>query len=585
MYKKSMKRVMLLWSLLCLALVLQAQAPAGYYSKAKGAKGKSLKTALYSVIANHKTLSYDYLWTAYKQTDVRPDGKIWDIYSNTTNYVPGGSSQGANASKEGDGYNREHSMPKSWFSKASPMLTDLVHVIPTDVYINGRRSNYPFGETKGEKYSSKNGFSKLGECTVSGYSGIVFEPADEYKGDLARIYFYMATCYEKQIASWSSPMLSNDSYTAYSNWALPMLLRWAQNDPVSQKEIDRNNAVYQIQGNRNPYVDYPGLEQYVWGTKTSTAFDPDNYEGGVGGITPAPTPSPTEIVAPVFSPASGIVEKGTIVTIKTTTEGATIYYTVNHGELQTSYMSATIEINSDCSVQAYAMLGEKKSEEVTATYTLSSKPTTGENVFMLVRDNEQLVAGKNYLIVAPSQSLAMSSDVSASNYRQGTKVDVNADNTIQTDVNTAETPISVILGGDSNAWTLYDAVNKSYLAIQTDKNQLNSVATVSDNSRWTINVAVNGEATVNNLAYPKRSIRYNTSSPRFSTYTQGQSAVQLFVQATATDIQFIDKSANETISVFDINGRYVRSATCVKEAVRHLPAGIYIVNGQKVLVK
>lgn len=580
-----MKRFSLLWSLLCLALVLQAQVPAGYYSKAKGAKGKSLKTALYTVIANHKSLSYDYLWTAYKETDVRPDGKIWDMYSNNTNYVPGSKSQGASASKEGDGYNREHSMPKSWFSKAAPMVTDLMHVIPTDVYVNGRRSNYPYGETKGERYSSKDGFSKLGACTVAGYSGIVFEPADEYKGDLARIYFYMATCYENKISSWSSPMLAGNSYPVFSNWALPMLLRWAQEDPVSQKEIDRNNAVYKLQGNRNPYVDYPGLEQYVWGAKTSTAFDPDNYEGGTVDPTPDPKPEPSAVVAPVFSPASGIVEKGTTVTISTTTEGATIYYVVNQGELQTAYMSATVEVTADCTIRAYAMLGDKKSEEVVASYVLPSQPVVGENVYTLVTDESKLVVGKNYLMVAPSKSLAMSSNVSAANYRQGVEVEVNADNTIQTDVNTASTPVSIVLGGTKGVWTLYDAVNKSYLAIQSDKNQLNSVAAVSPNAEWAIEIDADGEATISNVAFPNRSIRYNASATRFSTYTQGQASVQLFAQATATDIEFVEKQANGSVTVFDVNGRYVRTASSVKEALRHLPAGIYVVNGQKMLVK
>ena len=585
MYKKTMKRMTLLWSLLCFALMLQAQAPAGYYNKAKGMHGKSLKTALYSIISAHKALSYDYLWTAYQTTDVRPDGTIWDMYSNSTKYVPGSKSQGASASKEGDGYNREHSMPKSWFSKASPMVTDLMHVIPTDVYVNGRRSNYPYGETKGERYSSKDGFSKLGSCTLPGYSGIVFEPADEYKGDIARIYFYMATCYENRIASWDSPMLAKNAYPAYTDWALTMLLRWAQEDPVSQKEIDRNNAVYKQQGNRNPYVDYPGLEQYVWGSKTTTAFDPDNYGGGTVDPTPDPKPEPGEVVAPTFSPASGIVEKGSMVTISTTTEGATIYYTIDGGVLQTSYMTAMVQIDGACTIKAYAMLGEKKSEEVTASYVLPSQPISGENVYTLVTDESQLQTGKNYLMVCPAKSLAMSSNASNANFRTGIAVDVNTDNTIQTDVNTSDTPVSIVLGGEKGAWTLYDAVNKKYLAVQSDKNQLNSADNVSANAQWTIAVSADGEATINNVAFSKRAIRYNSSATRFSTYTQGQNSVELYGQATATDIQFIEKQNAGHVTVFDVNGRYVRTATSVKEALQHLPAGVYIVNGQKMMVK
>lgn len=259
-----------------------------YYQSADGTKGKSLKTALYEIIKSPSVKSYNALFECYKSTDLRPDGKIWDMYSNITNFDPDNDHTG-NYSGEGDVFNREHSFPKSWFGNVSPMNSDLFHVIPTDGYVNNRRSNYPFGETNGENYKSNGGFSKVGSCTTNGYSGTVFEPNDEYKGDFARIYFYMVTCYESKVSSWSSPMLAGNEYPAYTQWAIDMLLRWAANDPVSQKEIDRNNAVYKLQGNRNPYVDYPGLEQYVWGSKTDMAFSYDNYDSEV---TPDPDPDP-----------------------------------------------------------------------------------------------------------------------------------------------------------------------------------------------------------------------------------------------------------------------------------------------------
>lgn len=245
-----------------------AQGPGNsgtYYRQADGKKGSELKTALWSVIKDHTQRSYNQLWEDFKTTDKRSDGKVWDMYSSITNYTFG-VDQAGSYKVEGDAYNREHSFPKSWFDDASPMYTDLVHLVPADGYVNGRRSNNPFGETDGDRWQSAGGFSKLGKSTVSGYNGIVFEPNDEYKGDFARIYFYMATCYEDKIAYWNCDMLAGNSYPAYTKWALDMLLRWAEEDPVSQKEIDRNNAVYGIQHNRNPFVDYPGLEQYVWGT-------------------------------------------------------------------------------------------------------------------------------------------------------------------------------------------------------------------------------------------------------------------------------------------------------------------------------
>lgn len=281
---KITRRAKLSVSLLFIALQLFAQGPnnsGNYYQEADGKKGSALKTAMAGIISPHTTISYSGLWECYKTTDRREDGYLWDMYSSTTSFVIGGPQQGINYKKEGDSYNREHSVPQSWFNERSPMKTDLVHVVPTDGYVNNRRSNYPFGETDGKNYQSNGGFSKLGTSTVSGYTGIVFEPNDEYKGDFARIYFYMVTCYEDNVSTWSSDMLSGNEYPAFEKWALDMLLRWAKNDPVSPKETNRNNEVYKLQKNRNPFVDYPGLEQYIWGDKMDVAFSYDNYTSAI----------------------------------------------------------------------------------------------------------------------------------------------------------------------------------------------------------------------------------------------------------------------------------------------------------------
>lgn len=297
------KRIFTLNALLAVMAQALAQGPNGsgtYYQQADGKTGSGLKTAMAAIIGPHKQLGYDDLWDAFRSTDCRPDGKVWDMYSCATSYTF--VSKGTTYKKEGDCYNREHSMPKSWFNNGYPMYTDLVHLVPTDGYVNGRRSNYPFGETDGERYKSEGDFSKLGQSTVSGYEGTVFEPNDEYKGDFARIYFYMATCYEDKISGWSIiekngnqdnvhseayDVFAGNAYPAYTQWTLDLLMRWADEDPVSQKEIDRNNAVYGIQGNRNPYVDYPGLEDYVWGDKQGMAF---SYTTSPTGINAAAAP-------------------------------------------------------------------------------------------------------------------------------------------------------------------------------------------------------------------------------------------------------------------------------------------------------
>lgn len=271
--------------LLLLALLysfaIAAQPPAAYYTTANGLEGAALKTALYDIIKNHTIKSYDYLWTAFQTTDKQPNGKVWDMYSNCGfTFV---TQQCGNYSNECDCYNREHSFPQSWFSSGSPMVSDLFHIVPTDGKVNGMRSNYPFGTVASPTYTSGNG-SKLGPCSYSGYSGTVFEPIDAYKGDFARNYFYMATRYENVIAGWyansteADAVLQNNSFPVFETWFLNLLGEWHTNDPVSQKEIDRNNAVYAIQNNRNPFIDHPEYVYQVWGVGAAPSLpEPSNY--------------------------------------------------------------------------------------------------------------------------------------------------------------------------------------------------------------------------------------------------------------------------------------------------------------------
>ena len=273
-----------------------------FYAGANGLKGSALKTKMYELINPNgrtsalgetmSTLSYNDLIDAYATTDLKPDGEhIWDMYSNVTNYKP--SDNGSSFKKEGDGYNREHSVPQSWFDEKTPMRCDLFHVVPTDGYVNNTRNSYIFYTVTNidEDKCSANKFSKFGTSTVNGKSGEkVFEPDDEYKGDFARIYFYMVTAYEATAAasfrstngSATVEIFQNNEYKPIQDWYLSMLMEWAKNDPVSEKEIKRNNAVYTKQHNRNPFVDYPGLEDLIWGNNTQTAFDYYNYTNPYG---------------------------------------------------------------------------------------------------------------------------------------------------------------------------------------------------------------------------------------------------------------------------------------------------------------
>lgn len=277
-----------------LSLVFSQQAfpiiPAGYYDGADGLVKVALKTKLYSIISKDAfspsnaaaSLSYAALWTAFQTTDKRADGKVWDIYSNSTNFTFI-TNQCGNYQYEGDCYNREHSFPKSWFGdEIAPMYTDLFHLYPSDGKVNGVRSNYPFGNVSVVTNASNNSYSLLGTSSESGSSLTVFEPADELKGDMARTYFYMVTRYENLVANWknnaNTEMLGGNTYPAFSEWAINVLLEWNRLDPVSAKERARNDVIYtNYQHNRNPFIDIPSLAEYVWGDSITFAFHPARY--------------------------------------------------------------------------------------------------------------------------------------------------------------------------------------------------------------------------------------------------------------------------------------------------------------------
>lgn len=265
-----MKKFLLFPLLLVLCFGSRAEEPDGYYNKALYKSRYELKESLYLIIKTHKQREYSDLWDDYGETDTDQDGYIIDMY-NDCNFVfkdnQCGSGSSGNAQNQCVCYNREHSVPKSWFNNQYPMYTDLFHLYPVSGYINSRRSNYPFGEVGDVTFTSTSG-SKLGKSDFPGYTGTVFEPVDEYKGDFARTYFYMATCYHNNVSTWNSDMFAKNNLDVFTDWAKELLLKWHRQDPVSEKETKRNDAVYGIQGNRNPYIDHPELVEKIWGEDT-----------------------------------------------------------------------------------------------------------------------------------------------------------------------------------------------------------------------------------------------------------------------------------------------------------------------------
>ena len=270
--KKNPRYLLLLLLAAVLGLTASAAAPSTYYNDAKNKSDQALMTALHNIIKGHTKRSYSQLWTDFKTTDCNGN-TIIDRYS-TTQYTYS-TNQCGTYNGVGDCYNREHSIPNSWWggSDSDTAYTDLHHMFPVDGFVNSKRGNYPFGDCNtGTVY----GTGRLGPCAFAGYSGTVFEVADEYKGDFARVYFYFAIRYMPRISSYTSGLgnvvFTSSSYLCLTTWAINQLLEWHRNDPVSTLETTRNDAVYGIQHNRNPFVDNPDLVEYIWGNKQGSTW-------------------------------------------------------------------------------------------------------------------------------------------------------------------------------------------------------------------------------------------------------------------------------------------------------------------------
>ena len=281
-----MKRIILSICAALLPLCMFAEPiPAGYYDGIEGKQDADLKTTLSRICGGGER--YDYgttqyhsssnppewekgdlkaygTWQALPLTDRREDGSIWDMYSNSVRYYP--KKQG----ESGCSLNIEHCLPKSWWGgTVHAAYKDLYHLNPSDAQANSQKSNYPPGHVqKGDKFD--NGSFRMDTAKSSKYGYICFEPAEEYRGDIARAYFYNATAY--QDSSWSTDYSSKgyvdpNNYLFFSEAIQQVLLDWHRADPVSDKEICRAEQISSIQHNRNPFIDYPELVEYIWGNK------------------------------------------------------------------------------------------------------------------------------------------------------------------------------------------------------------------------------------------------------------------------------------------------------------------------------
>lgn len=263
-------------ALLAAAIPAQAEIPLAYYSSLDGKCGQQLKTAVYQLVSTDvTTLSYGSgsrkTWWGFYVTDYVMNGskrQVVDRYSNDVRYY---GSRGESVA----GMNIEHSFPKSWWGGSSTpdSYRDLYNLMPCEQKINSSKSNYGMGVVTNA--SADNGCTKVGQGKVNGSTVKLWEPADKWKGDFARGYMYMATAYQNLTYSNDQAQISltTGAYPTLKPWASSLYIQWADEDAVDEEEIARNQAVAEIQGNRNPFVDFPNLMHYIWGDSINTPIN------------------------------------------------------------------------------------------------------------------------------------------------------------------------------------------------------------------------------------------------------------------------------------------------------------------------
>ena len=402
----TMKKILSLFTLILLVQWTFAVDPstnlATYYANIDGKATDSndnLRKTLCTIISNgYTTIGYSSLPNSVYAASRNPSDfyngsgsskTMEDIYSS---YPYNSSQDGSSATTCGTGWNKEHTVPQSWFGKASPMVSDAHHVFPTDIRMNSCRSNYPYGENNASKYCSSYGYGHLGTSTFSGYTGQVFDPGSKedcggncYRGDLARVYFYMATRYRTTNftnGTGGTSFTYTNGVADLTDYMKKLMLKWHREDPVSEKELIRNNAIYAHQGNRNPFVDYPCLAEYIWGDKKGEAVSLSSLISGYVGVgtdccssEPTLTVSSSSVTISPIATSSSTTQTFTVTGANLTgsisitkNSGSSSYITVSPTSITSGYNGTniiTITYNAPASAGTH-----------TATLTISSTGAT-----------------------------------------------------------------------------------------------------------------------------------------------------------------------------------------------------------------
>lgn len=582
--KRHQGRVLLALLLLTVSTASYAitrQALAQYAASLKGLKKEALKAAIYNVTNPTNILDYgsgsNGTWWGFWYTDrIASTNECINRYSSSKFYFTSHSGSAIS------GMNIEHSFPKSWWGGTSnEAYRDLYNLYPSDSKANSSKSNYAMGVVTTVKSTAGEGYDKVGTGTA-GNAGTVnlWEPGDAFKGDFSRSYMYMATRYQNFTWDTTTPanyQLQQDSWPTLREWAYQLFLKWTKADIVDDVEVARNEAVANIQGNRNLYIDYPYLDEYVWGDSTDVAFDPSAAISTASDDNRYPETA-SAVAKPVFSPAAGTYTAAQTVTLSCTTAGAAIYYTLDGTTptaASTLYTSA-ITVDKSMTIKALAIAGTDKSAVATATYTISS----GDGIFRFAKLTKEVTPGKRYLIVADNSGLLAARPVylaSGKTYGYLYTKGVAATNDI---IELTSDTLAYTFAAATGGVNLMDGKGMYYYQ-QGTYSTFTPTADVSQADVWTVTMQTDGTFVIK-AADSGNFIQYSTNYKSFGNYASAQTGnlyPYLYEEVSTTGIApvRIVPSASAEDAVYTLQGIRVNPQT--------LQPGIYIRNGRKFVVK
>lgn len=537
-----------------------AAVPQGYYDGLQGKSGADLKQAAKAAAAAHTAVPYgDDTWEAFRTTDVRTvDGReAWfDMYSNAIVWVSTGHS----------GLNIEHSVANSWWGGVkNDAYKDLFHLNPSNADANNRKSNHPLALIEGTP-SWTNGVSSIG-APVEGQGGgaaTVFEPADEYKGDFARAFFYVFTVYDD--ISWIDEpdkdyMYDCSAWPSLRPWAYDMLLQWAEADPVDSREAARNEAVFGIQGNRNPFIDMPALASYIWGAERQDPFDPAQA------LNPAPVDRPA---APVFGGCTTVAVNTytarwwSAFEISVGGTSGDIYVSVDGGDFApcdgTVWVPAATANGEQLLITAYASAQVDGTwyDSSLSTLTLTAKDPALTDLtaarWVPVSEQSQIEARQSYIVVSPSVLAVMAADNGSGKFMPVAGNAVLADDGSVCSVPETTGVVTLLPADGGFTLSVADVYGNPTGCIAPTAPK----ALRLDEEGVPADITVGAEGAVSvDFGAELGLLQYNKTSPRFLNYTSSQERVALYR---------LDESSAAPVTVPDAEIR-------VNGGVLYAPAG------------